>query len=615
MFVTWLARLCAAFALVAATILPTAFVGVGAAQTSIVHVSPNGDDARSGSSMNDAVASLERAAELAKPGTEIRLAAGTYVGRQSLSGLRGTAAAPIRIVGAGANTIIDGGNIDKSNTLLLEDSSHIRIESLTITRGIHGTIVTSSDHINFVDVRWHSVGQEALAVQGASSHISVRNCSIRNTGVRGGRYERYGEAIYLGSADSSSSVSDVEIIGCSISNTTAEAIDIKPDTQRVLIRGNTITDVDTANSGAIVSWIGRAPKSDPDIVIHSNVIRGVTTTSPYSDGNAINLNSPATVYNNVMTDLEHRGVIVQSTVDGAAGRVQIFNNTIYNARLQAFEDWSSGSKVDLVNNIGPSEPGNIASSSALFVNPSANDFRLASSNGAVDFASAGSLAAATDVRGVSRSAHGTADAGAYEYQKSASDIALGAPGASPTTTTAPRVPGEPTASASNSSQQTPSTTVAPQPLADSSTTTKRSTAPPSGTPATNAVEHGSALRQSPQSPDLRSIETSDPPAGLAFRVLDDDDTVTAAVGKATTLTRRFEAPPPGSSRFAVNPVPAPARALQEPAGPGRLVRDGSVSDPSPTRSSQQLALALFSVLGIALVRRHWRRRASLPDGG
>lgn len=74
-----------------------------------VHVSPSGNDANDGS-LQSPVQTIEKAAQLAAPGTAILLHAGTYPGGSYIDDLAGTAAAPIWLGGApGESAVIEGG--------------------------------------------------------------------------------------------------------------------------------------------------------------------------------------------------------------------------------------------------------------------------------------------------------------------------------------------------------------------------------------------------------------------------------------------------------------------------------------------------------------------------
>lgn len=386
----------------------------------VIYVNPNGDDSRDGRTPETAKRTLDAAVAIAAPGDEVILSPGTFPGASVVREIHGTAAAPIVIRGAGDASILDAQTFDRRDTLRITRSSHLRFEDLTITSGIHGTFVVSSNHVTFDRVTWRDVGQEGVQIDGTSSNLLFQNCVVTRTGLRGGRFAQYGEGIYIGSSRSDAPVQNVTVRNCSISDTTAEAVDIKPGVSGILIENNEIFDIDTWNSGAVVAYLGAtydaqfAADFDPDITIRSNRIWNVSRTSQWADGNAIALNAPAEVYNNVMYDLQHRGVIVERDFRDNTNKIEIYNNTIHRVGLTPVEIRSGDEGIILTNNIGVSAPGNLQASDDLFVDSANGDFRLVAGSPAIDAASG--LVSSTDINGESRSVAGSSpDYGAYEY--------------------------------------------------------------------------------------------------------------------------------------------------------------------------------------------------------
>ena len=80
----------------------------------------------------------------------------------------------------------------------------------------------------------------------------------------------------------------------------------------VEIRNNTITDIHTDTSGAIVVHVESGfSAADANIVISGNQISNVTTGSNYRDGVAIVLGSSAVVSGNTITGMQHFGVRIE----------------------------------------------------------------------------------------------------------------------------------------------------------------------------------------------------------------------------------------------------------------------------------------------------------------
>ncbi len=402
-------------------------VSTEAARQPVVYVSPDGDDAANGQSTETAVATLEQAFAISLPGDEIRLLPGTYPATQ-LEGVGGTADAPIKVTAPEGGVVFDPKNLDKTDSLSMREVQFIDFSGFTIRGGIHGSFIQASNNLSFVDMRWEDVGQEAVQINEASTDMLFERCAVIGTGTRtdeldGVPFSNYGEGFYIGNSSGVDPVARVTVRDCEIANTTAEAIDIKPGVFDIMIEGNEVHDISTANSGAVIAgqvFQAVVPHFDANIVIRNNSIWNVTSTSQFQDGNAINVNTPALIYNNVMWNLEHRGILVESKFENReATRVQIYNNTIFNAGLVPIEIRKGDNNADaeLVNNIGSTVAGNIASSADLFVDAEAGDFRLREGSAAID---AGvELDEVPDDRdGVARPQGGAWDMGAYEADAS-----------------------------------------------------------------------------------------------------------------------------------------------------------------------------------------------------
>ncbi len=405
----------------------------------VLYVSPDGDDAASGQSAEAAVSSLEQAFAISLPGDEIRLLPGTYPYTQ-LQGVGGTEEAPIKVTAPDGGVVFDPQNVDASDALSMREVQFIDFSGFTIRGGIHGSFIQASNNLNFIDMRWEDSGQEAVQINEGSTDMLFERCAVIGTGLREGDlegipYANFGEGFYIGNSSGVDPVARVTVRDCEIANTTAEAIDIKPGAFDIVVEGNQVHDITTANSGAIIAgqvFQAVVPHFDANIVIRNNSIWNVTSTSQYQDGNAINVNTPALIYNNVMWNLEHRGILVEAKFENReATRVQIYNNTIFDAGLVPIEIrvGENNADAELVNNIGSTVDGNMAASADLFVDAEAGDFRLREGSAAID---AGvELDEVPDDRdGVVRPQGGAWDMGAYE-----ADASL-----APTTTTTTSTP-------------------------------------------------------------------------------------------------------------------------------------------------------------------------------
>jgi hypothetical protein len=157
------------------------------------HVSVSGNDHSGDGSEARPYASLQKAAQQLEAGTTITLHPGTYPGGISLSGLIGTAKAPIIIRGnpEGERPHIKGG----SNGIHFSKVRYLKVEHLEIS-GVKYNGVNCDDggerdnpdatrYVIFKDLYIHDVGgtgnQDGLKLSGVDDY-SVINCVFERTG-------------------------------------------------------------------------------------------------------------------------------------------------------------------------------------------------------------------------------------------------------------------------------------------------------------------------------------------------------------------------------------------------------------------------------------------------
>jgi hypothetical protein len=140
------------------------------------------------------------------PGDNLRLAAGDYADGLPISGLNGTAAAPITIAGPAAEVARLLGNASR-NTIDIRNSSYITIENLTIDgqdiAGIDaikasGTAVDWAHHItieNCIILR-HDGGATSQQTVGISTKVVAWDWVVRHNLIDGA-----GTGIYFGNSD------------------------------------------------------------------------------------------------------------------------------------------------------------------------------------------------------------------------------------------------------------------------------------------------------------------------------------------------------------------------------------------------------------------------------
>ena len=199
------------------------------------------------------------------------------------------------------------------------------------------------------DIR--DIGQEIVRIKGGSSDILVEGNTIADSGRRTDNSHANGEGVYIGTGTPSNvdRVTDVTVRNNVITRLTDEAIDIKIPSTNVTIVGNTITDVHTQTTGAVVIHLNSRTSADSNILIDGNTISDVTRSTPYLDGNCIVAAATATIQNNTISNCQHRGIFVQ----GSAGTATVRNNNLSNTgSIGGVVDGGSGLSLVASNNVG-----------------------------------------------------------------------------------------------------------------------------------------------------------------------------------------------------------------------------------------------------------------------
>jgi parallel beta-helix repeat protein len=186
------------------------------------------------------VSQLEAALKSANPGDVFVLEPGTYVGNFSTS-RSGVENNGITLCGP-RGAILDGER--GGYALHLLNVAYWTLTGFSVTGGQKGVVLDGSSHNTINGLSITQTGDEALHLRTASQFNVVENNTISNTGLRAAKY---GEGIYVGTAQSNwCSISGCkpdqsdnnQIISNTISNTTAENIDIKEGTANGVIRSN-----------------------------------------------------------------------------------------------------------------------------------------------------------------------------------------------------------------------------------------------------------------------------------------------------------------------------------------------------------------------------------------
>lgn len=375
-----------------------------------VFVATDGNDRRSGAGVDDAVKTLDRALGLLAPGGTVQFTEGVYE-PLTISNISGAAGAPIRLTASGRVEFRDT-DYRSGAGILVENAAHIEITGMNVRQALWGIYVDNSQNIKISKNDVSDIGQEGIRVKGGSSQIRIEENSISLTGRRSDNGPANGEGIYIGTGSPGGVdlVTDVLILNNEISQTTDEAIDIKSPSTDIVISGNSIRDIVTQTSGAVVIHLNNESPEDPRIVIDSNTIRNVTRSSPHRDGNCIVAQTTIRVVNNVLSNCQHRGIYLRGNV----GTATILHNTLSNTGpFGAVATDDQPMTVVSNNNIGIAGDTNIDATEDLFIDAAQGDYRP-NSQSAQKLRAAGSVGVATDIAGVERPTDGPITFGAYE---------------------------------------------------------------------------------------------------------------------------------------------------------------------------------------------------------
>lgn len=202
-------------------------------------------------------AELHAALEIAAPGTVIEMADGRYAG-EFAAAATGSDAAPIWLCGS-EDAVLQGPGVDEGYVLHLQGVSHWRLVGFTVREGKKGVFADGVTDSVLQNLTVDTIGDEAVHLRSGSSRNLLQGLDISGTGLRA---ERFGEGIYVGSSESNwCQVSNCgpdrsdgnSILGNSIRNTTAEAIDIKEGTTGGVVRDNVFDG--SGMRGDADSWV------------------------------------------------------------------------------------------------------------------------------------------------------------------------------------------------------------------------------------------------------------------------------------------------------------------------------------------------------------------------
>lgn len=201
---------------------------------------------------------LTTALVAAKPGQVISMAAGTYVGEFATKA-SGSEGSPITLCGTAAS-IIDGDGIKGGYAFHLDGAKYWVLSGFSITNAQKGVVADGTVGSLIEGLTVHHLGDEGIHLRDFSTDNVVRGNTVYDTG---NRRKKFGEGIYIGTANSNwCTVSDCKedrsdrnvVEDNTIYDTTAENVDIKEGTSNGVLRGNSFNGSGLTGAGGD-SWV------------------------------------------------------------------------------------------------------------------------------------------------------------------------------------------------------------------------------------------------------------------------------------------------------------------------------------------------------------------------
>ncbi|NAZ74483.1 hypothetical protein GTQ99_03470 [Kineococcus sp. T13] len=201
-------------------------------------------------------AELSEALQDARPGDVVHLADGTYEGNFAATA-SGTADDPVWLCG-GRGAVLDAGGPKEGYGFHLDGASHWRLVGFTVRNAQKGVVADGSTGSVLQDLLVERIGDEAIHLRSHSTRNSVLRNTVRDTGLR---REKFGEGVYVGSAQSNwekygaggPDRSDGNVVAWNdIARTTSESVDVKEGTTGGLLLENVFDGTGMVESD---SWV------------------------------------------------------------------------------------------------------------------------------------------------------------------------------------------------------------------------------------------------------------------------------------------------------------------------------------------------------------------------
>jgi parallel beta-helix repeat protein len=221
--------------------------GGGAPPPTTLYVRTSGNDANTGSSPDKALKTVVRAAGMLVPGMTVYVGPGHYKGRIDISGVKGSAQAPVQLIAdsTGAHTTDPAGDVvlDADGdlfTLRLSGTPFATVDGFVIIGAQPGTNTTAT----------------GIHVRSTSPNVTIRNCQILDGGPADGIRVQ--------------NSTDVVIFNNLIVDNN-RGIRIADGSQRARVLNNTI--VDNRSTGVSIGGADSQGVAPTDATVRNNIIQ------------------------------------------------------------------------------------------------------------------------------------------------------------------------------------------------------------------------------------------------------------------------------------------------------------------------------------------------------
>lgn len=347
---------------------------------------------------------------------------GTYDESFTISGPTGTSPARTVISAYPGHTPVLQGTSTSAGRMKITGTAYIDFVGFEITRHNQCLYIdddagtgSPADNIRAYNIIAHNCGQEGVAIRGDVHDILLDHCTVYDTGQLGTGSN--GEGVYVGGGTSPDNSNAVTIQYCTIHDVQDEGVELKHGSHDVIVQNNTLYNC--MDPGSSFSTTGGCIEinetdgeygSNPNHLVRNNIIHGIPIQGGVTK-RGIRAGTGSTVYNNVLYDLP--GVDACVLINNNSS--DAFTRNIYHNTCAASVFTVAAGTTNLTNNIGTTASGNVAYSSAYFVDAAGGNFHLLSGSVPVNAGSDLTATVPTDLDGVSRSVNAPPDHGAYEY--------------------------------------------------------------------------------------------------------------------------------------------------------------------------------------------------------